>query len=136
LTGTCEIYGPVQGNQYNVTNGPDSMTIAGYVSWNQDQKGDFDACGDVFMKGGGGGNILAPFLKQPTPMKCVDHNSDGNMAFSACFSWRGPRADDPRTLGREADLYPANPAKCFCARYDVPTITVAKPASQDRVSPC
>lgn len=142
LVGTCAINGLVQGTNYNVTDGKGGKTV-GRVAWNADFKGGNDKCGDVLMDGGGGCDIAVPFLKD-VEMKCVDENNDGNMDFSVCFSWRVAgqdglctlSRDDPSTVGKEADLYPGTPSKCFCARYDVPTVTVIKTSSDAHISPC
>ena len=99
-------------------------------------------CGDVFIDGGKGANIVVPFIVDKK-LKCVDENGDGMMDFSACFSWRVPGRDnwctldrtDPGTKGFEADLYPDSTAKCFCARYDLP-ITVEKKTKVNPLSIC
>lgn len=142
LVGTCAINGLVQGNDYKVTDGKGGAVV-GKVAWNSDFKGGNDKCGDVLMDGGGGADIAVPFLTN-VELKCVDDNNDGNMDISVCFSWRVAGQDDFCTLarddintkGKQADLYPGTPSKCFCARYDVPTITVIKANSVDHVSPC
>jgi hypothetical protein len=77
-------------------------------------------------------------------IKCGDDNGNEMLDFSVCFSWRTHGTDgyctmsryDPDTEGELADMYPGTPSKCFCARYDVPTITVEKKTSSDYVSPC
>lgn len=140
LRGKCDINGLVQGTNYVVTDGKSSV---GRVAWNADHFGGVDKCGDVMIDGGGGADVEVPFINN-VEMKCVDDNNDGNFDFSVCFSWRVPGKDDyctltrsdPMTKGVEADLYPGTPSKCFCARYDVPTITVVKPNSTDHISPC
>jgi hypothetical protein len=141
LRGSCDINGLVEGyHNYVVSDGGKTV---GSVKWNSDFKGGNDKCGDVLIDGGGGADISVPFIRN-VDMKCVDENNNGNLDFSVCFSWRVPGSDefctlsrtDPRTKGTEADLYPGTPSKCFCARYDVPTITVVKPTSPDVINPC
>lgn len=140
LVGQCALGALTHGNDYQVTQDQKSV---GYVSWNQDFKGGNDKCGDVFIDGGGGADIMVPFV-QNKEMKCVDHNNDGVMDFSVCFSWRVPGSDgfctlsrdDPDTQGNQADAYPGTPSKCLCIRYDIPDITVITPDDDNHVSPC
>lgn len=140
LVGQCSLGALTQGTDYKVLDGGKSV---GSVKWNNDFKGGNDKCGDVFINGGGGADIVAPFVRDKE-MKCVDHNGDGVLDFSVCFSWRVPgkdsfctlSRDDPDTQGLQADVYPGTPSKCLCIRYDVPDVTVVKPDDDKHVSPC
>jgi uncharacterized repeat protein (TIGR01451 family) len=140
LTGICAINGLTQGQNYVVSDGKGGPVV-GSVAWNQDFKGGNDKCGDVIMSGGGGADIQVNFL-QNEEIKCVDTNNDSNLDISVCFSWRVPGTDgfctlsrsDPATVGKQADAYPGTPSKCFCARYDIPTVTVV--TNNDPISPC
>jgi hypothetical protein len=140
LTGICAINGLVQGKDYKVSDGKGGPVV-GRVAWNSDFKGGNDKCGDVLMDGGGGADIEVNFLEN-VELKCVDDNKDSNLDFSVCFRWRVAGTDglctlsryDPATIGKQADAYPGTPSKCFCARYDVPSITVVK--TDDPISPC
>lgn len=101
---------------------------------------DGDKCGDVAV-GPGGGAVEVPFIENQT-IKCVDDNNDYNLDFSVCFSWRTDETDGKCAITRadsdgvEIDLFPASTDKCFCTRYDVDTIKVVKPQSNDSQSVC
>lgn len=142
LHGTCKIGGLTPDTQYKVTEGNKDVII-GSVAWNNDFKDGNDGCGDVFINGGGGCRIAVPFLKD-VDVQCVDSNNDDVLDVSVCFSWRTAGTDgfctlsldDPKTTGNVPDLYPGTPSKCFCARYDIPNVTVVKPVSPASLTPC
>jgi uncharacterized repeat protein (TIGR01451 family) len=101
---------------------------------------DGDMCGDVAV-GPGGGAVEVPFLENQT-IKCVDDNNDYNLDFSVCFSWRTDKTNGKCAItraaseGLEIDLFPASTDKCFCTRYDVDSIKVIKPKTNDSQSIC
>ena len=143
LEGFCVVNGLQEGYEYNVVEGPGSTTEAGFVSWDADSAaGGSDSCGDVFLDGQqGGGNIDGvPFVVNKA-LRCSDENEDGNMDLTVCFTWRLEDTDDfctladsnPLTQNKLADLYPGNNSMCYCASYDIPTITVVTPPI---VPPC
>lgn len=142
LRGKCTLSGLLQKHSYNVMSnyGTDAQVV-GSVVWNKDFKEPNDKCGDVITDGGGGADILVPFMEN-VEVKCVDQNNDGVLDISVCFSWRVAGNDGKCTLdmtgadGLLPDLYPATPSKCFCARYDIGEITVVKPTAAVHISPC
>jgi hypothetical protein len=158
LVGSCVLKTLFPNQNYNVIADDDicnpscdpDMTSVGTVTWNQDPyslangKEPADKCGDVIFNGGGGGQIPDYPLLVDIEIACVDDNSDGNLDVSICTTWRSDKSDgfctydddDPATQGDLADTYPAHPLQCFCARYDVPSITVIKKTSDTVVSPC
>jgi len=145
LRGLCAISGLLQDHSYQVVNDyeDDTAQVVGSVAWNADENGEDDVCGDLIVNGGGGADILVPLLED-VEVKCVDYNGDGNLDVSVCFSWRHSghddtcslTFDDPHTQGAVPDLFPAAPSQCFCARYDIPEITVVPHDDDHHVSPC
>jgi uncharacterized repeat protein (TIGR01451 family) len=125
LTGTCSAQAFLANKKYS----------GATVSYQ-----DGDMCGDVAV-GPGGGAVEVPFIENQT-IKCVDNNNDYNLDFSVCFSWRTDKTNGKCAItraaseGREIDLFPASTDKCFCTRYDVDTIKVVKPKSNDSQSIC
>jgi hypothetical protein len=140
LHGTCHAAVLRPGIEYIVTAGKEDATVAGYVSWNEDK--DSDTCGDVmFADGAGGGNIVVPILSNQ-PIKCLDGNQNAVADVNVCFTWRSADRDGmcsmdrSDSLGREIDLYPGLPTKCFCALVDIDTITVTTPETKQYANPC
>lgn len=142
LRGECSVNGLVSGG-YDYKPTPSKSKTEAYVSWNDDAVGGNDECGDLIINGGGGADLVVPFI-QEQQIKCVDDNLDGLLDFGVCFSWRVKGTDGFCTLSRdtdgtqgvEADLFPGTPSKCFCSRVDVGTISVIKPNDDLAVSPC
>lgn len=142
LRGVCTVNGLVNGDFDYKPEASKKGTNA-VVSWNRDQKGGNDECGDLMIDGGGGADLVVPFIEEKE-IKCVDENKDGLLDFGVCFSWRVKGKDGFCTLSRdtsgtqglEADLFPATPSKCFCSRVDVGTISVIKPSDDVATSPC
>lgn len=144
LRGQCYVSGLKSKHSYNVmSNYGTEQQVVGSVQWNNDFKKPNDACGDVITDGGGGADILVPFIEggDEVEVACVDKNNNKNLDVSVCFSWRVRGKDGPCTFDMEGaegalpDLYPGTPSKCFCARYDVPEIEVVKPETE-HISPC
>jgi len=102
---------------------PGSSEVVGEITWDADHKGKNDKCGDVHMFGGGGGCLDFVSIGQGLELPCIDKTSDGYMDFAICFSWRQPGGDDTCIPN---ELYPGTPSKCFCTRYNIPSITVTK----------
>lgn len=142
LRGVCTVNGLVSG-AYDYQPKPSKARTTAVVAWNQDFTGGNDECGDLLLDGGGGADLIVPFIVEKE-IKCVDDNYDGLLDFGVCFSWRVQGKDGFCTLSRdtdgtqglEADMYPGTPAKCFCSRLDVGTISVRKPNDDMAVSPC
>lgn len=133
LEGTCAVNGLQREFEYKVVNAAGSSSEVGTVSWED------NSCGDVTIPGGGSGVIDTPITVK-LPVVCSDENEDGEMDISICFTWRTSEnkgactidTNDPSTQGSLADLYPGSSSGCYCERYDIPNISVEKPA----VAPC
>jgi hypothetical protein len=132
LEGTCAVNGLQAGNVYKV-DGVDGSPDVGSVSWVG------NSCGDVILPSGVQGLIDTPITVE-LPVVCSDENEDGEMDLSICFTWRTAAntgactidKEDDATQGTLADLYPGSSTGCFCERYDIPNVSVEKPA----VAPC
>lgn len=139
LHGTCEANAFRQGTQYAVTTSKTDATLAGYVSWNEDK--DSDACGDVIILQGGSANVVVPIAYEQE-IKCIDRNQNSNVDINICFTWRSLERDGKcsldrnDSLGKEIDLFPGLPNKCFCATVDIETINVAEPDTKEYANPC
>lgn len=139
MTGTCARGALTKdGSDYQVTGAMLTKDIAGKVE-RKDAHGSIDVCGDVFFNGGGG-NIMLDDFAEEIQVTCADHDNDGNLDISICFTWRDEDKDDTCTVGPGTgrknlpDLFPGTPTRCNCERVEVENISVDTP--DDRVSPC
>lgn len=125
LTGKCFASPLLQGNvTSDLFASATSTTKVGLISWTQDFKGSNDVCGDIITTSGGGAVLKSVDIAKNVAVICDDKNGDGVLDFGICFSWRERGADDTCVPDF---IYPGSPSKCFCARYDVPQITIKIP---------
>lgn len=129
LKGSCVVSILEQGKRYNVVSAPGEVRPVGKVAWDNDALpialNKNDACGDVFIDGGSGAIDMNNLVISQN-VTCVDKNDDGNLDFGICFTFRTNLNDgkcDP------AAPIPGDAQTCYCARYDVPQISVVKPDS-------
>jgi hypothetical protein len=132
LTGKCFASPLLKGNvTTDLFASATSTTKVGQIEWTKDFIGSNDAGGDVIMNSGGGAVMKSVDIAKNVAVICDDKNGDGVMDFGICFSWREKGADDTCAVDF---IYPGTPSKCFCARYDVPQITIKE--SDEPVDEC
>lgn len=120
MTGSCVLNGLQEGNTYDVES--ESNVVAGSVVWNTNG-GDGDACGDVIIDAPGGGSITTPIAVELS-VPCKDSNEDGTLDFALCFSWSN---DNSNGCSISANAPAAATGECYCARYEVPNVSVTTP---------
>jgi hypothetical protein len=126
LKGKCALSTFEQGKKYTVVATPGSSQVVGRVTWNNDSLpvalDKNDPCGDVFIDAGMGAIDVSDMLISQD-LACVDKNDDGNLDFGICFTFRTALNDakcDP------TGPIPSKEQTCYCARYDIPQISVEK----------
>jgi hypothetical protein len=126
LKGSCAVSTLEPTKKYSVVASPGSSQVVGKVTWNNDSLpiafDKNDACGDVFINAGTGVVDISDLLVNQD-LTCVDKNDDGNLDFGICFTFRTALNDakcDPSAP------IPSKEQTCYCARYDIPQISVEK----------